>query len=578
MNYIFTFLFFTLTFLMQGQNYSLSELEQLKDEELLAYFDIVDSDSIVGEQVARVYLDRARKKGDTIKMARGYDRLARIFHPEKNIMFADSLIDLTKRIKHKTYPALGYIIKSFEHYYRNDLVASSKNAIKAYGLAVENNNISQIIYISDRLIHDKAIWGDKNDALKLQISRHRLMSDPSFYENLKQSTREGFKGNIEEVYLYNKISSIRNFIFCYLNLRKLDSARIYLERGLTLNNQSNSSYKDSNLNWFDEVSIEIDYYSGNFRNVIIQSDVLLGKRNSVLSESSVFNLNIFKGLSSLQLNELRPGIRFLTLADSLYDLNNFSLQPYQRELFEQLLNYHKSNGNNDEQIKYLNKLIDTDSIFKINYQYFEPTIIKNFETPWLIREKEVLIKDLEAQNKTSQYIMYVSCVLLVFMLFFLVHLIYLKFRDKKRFLLLLAESTNRGGHFKKTSQKPKIGDEIIDELLKRLDQFERDEKFLSQSISLQKLAVTFKTNTKYLSNIINHEKDKSFPHYINDLRVDFALKEITENSKFRKYTIKAIAGDCGFNSAESFSKAFKKRHKVAASYFIKELEKLKKGP
>jgi AraC-like DNA-binding protein len=358
----------------------------------------------------------------------------------------------------------------------------------------------------------------------------------------------------------------------------LDSARIYLERGLTLNNRSNSSYKDSNLNWFDEVSIEIDYYSGNFQNVIIKSDILLGKKNSTLSESSVFNLNIFKGLSSLQLNDLRPGIRFLNLADSLYDLNNFSLQPYQRELFEQLLNYHKSNGNNDEQIKYLNKLIDTDSIFKINYQYFEPTIIKNFETPWLIREKEVLIKDLEAQNKTSQYIMYVSCVLSVFMLFFLVHLIYLKFRDKKRFLLLLAESTNKGGHFKKTSQKPEIGDEIIDELLKRLDQFERDEKFLSQSISLQKLAVTFKTNTKYLSNIINHEKDKSFPHYINDLRVDFALKEITENSKFRKYTIKAIAGDCGFNSAESFSKAFKKRHKVAASYFIKELEKLKKGP
>ena len=162
------------------------------------------------------------------------------------------------------------------------------------------------------------------------------------------------------------------------------------------------------------------------------------------------------------------------------------------------------------------------------------------------------------------------------MLFSLGYLIYLKFRDKKRFLLLLAESTNRGGHLKKTLEKPEIRDEIIDELLKKLDQFERDEKFLSQSISLQKLAVTFKTNTKYLSNIINHEKEKSFPHYINDLRVDFALKEITENLKFRKYTIKAIAGDCGFNSAESFSKAFKKKHKVAASYFIKELEKLEK--
>ena len=92
------------------------------------------------------------------------------------------------------------------------------------------------------------------------------------------------------------------------------------------------------------------------------------------------------------------------------------------------------------------------------------------------------------------------------------------------------------------------------------------------------MIVVKNNNTKYLSNIINHEKEKSFPHYINDLRVDFALKEITENLKFRKYTIKAIAGDCGFNSAESFSKAFKKKHKVAASYFIKELEKLEKGP
>ena len=66
------------------------------------------------------------------------------------------------------------------------------------------------------------------------------------------------------------------------------------------------------------------------------------------------------------------------------------------------------------------------------------------------------------------------------MLFSLGYLIYLKFRDKKRFLLLLAESTNRRGHLKKTSEKPEIGDEIIDELLKKLDQFERDEKFLSQ--------------------------------------------------------------------------------------------------
>jgi hypothetical protein len=92
MKFVITFLFLALTSLMQSQNYSLAELEQLEDEALLEYFSKVSSDSLVGEQVARVYLDRGKKEGDTIKMARGYDRLARIFHPEKNIMIADSLI------------------------------------------------------------------------------------------------------------------------------------------------------------------------------------------------------------------------------------------------------------------------------------------------------------------------------------------------------------------------------------------------------------------------------------------------------------------------------------------------------
>jgi AraC-like DNA-binding protein len=58
--------------------------------------------------------------------------------------------------------------------------------------------------------------------------------------------------------------------------------------------------------------------------------------------------------------------------------------------------------------------------------------------------------------------------------------------------------------------------------------------------------------------------------------VEFALKEITENARFRKYTIKAIACDCGFNSAESFSKAFDKKHGVTPSYFIKKIEQLVK--
>ena len=121
-----------------AQETSLPNLNNMEDEELLSLFTKVSNDSIKAEIVARTYLKRGQNEGDTIKMARGYDRLARIFHPEKNIQFADSVIELTKNLNHKTYPAMGYILKGYEYNYIGDLVLATKNQLKAYNLALKN--------------------------------------------------------------------------------------------------------------------------------------------------------------------------------------------------------------------------------------------------------------------------------------------------------------------------------------------------------------------------------------------------------------------------------------------------------
>ncbi len=120
-----------------------------------------------------------------------------------------------------------------------------------------------------------------------------------------------------------------------------------------------------------------------------------------------------------------------------------------------------------------------------------------------------------------------------------------------------------------------LSSKIIDPIMSNLDAFELKKQFLSQKVSLHDLATSFSINPRYLSKVINLQKDKSFPRYINDLRVDYALKELTENQKFRKFTIKAIASDCGFKSSESFSRAFYKRHGIFPSYYIKKIEALK---
>ena len=168
MKRIFTYLFFLSTTIGFSQNLSKDQLEKLEYEELLEYYNEVNYDSIEGEIIARVYLDRARAEKDTIKMARGYDRLARLFHPEKNIAFADSIINLTGNKSHITYPGLAYLIKGYYYDELGDLINSNKNFYKAYEQGVENNNISIQIYTLNILISNKAHWGNGSKALALQ--------------------------------------------------------------------------------------------------------------------------------------------------------------------------------------------------------------------------------------------------------------------------------------------------------------------------------------------------------------------------------------------------------------------------
>jgi len=122
-----------------------------------------------------------------------------------------------------------------------------------------------------------------------------------------------------------------------------------------------------------------------------------------------------------------------------------------------------------------------------------------------------------------------------------------------------------------TVKKINIDEELISKILKQLAHFETNNYFLKSDISINVLAKKFSTNTKYLSNVINEYKRKRFIHYINDLRIDYILKELKNNKTLQRYTIKSISEEAGFNTAESFATAFKKRTGLKPSYFIRNI-------
>ena len=105
--------------------------------------------------------------------------------------------------------------------------------------------------------------------------------------------------------------------------------------------------------------------------------------------------------------------------------------------------------------------------------------------------------------------------------------------------------------------------------------FEEDKKYLNRNLTMDELAKDFKTNRDYLSKAVNELKGKNFPQYINELRINYIVKQLKDNPNLQKYTIAGIAEEAGYNNSESFTNSFKKITGTLPSYYIKALQEKK---
>ena len=116
-----------------------------------------------------------------------------------------------------------------------------------------------------------------------------------------------------------------------------------------------------------------------------------------------------------------------------------------------------------------------------------------------------------------------------------------------------------------------ISEDITNEILLSLNVFEEKRGFLKKGLSLKELAHRINTNTKYLSKTINDHKNLNFNTYINHLRIKYTIEILQRNPKLRKYNIKHLAEEVGFNNAEAFSRAFRNVTGKKPSRYLKEI-------
>ncbi|KXH83511.1 helix-turn-helix domain-containing protein [Chryseobacterium kwangjuense] len=111
------------------------------------------------------------------------------------------------------------------------------------------------------------------------------------------------------------------------------------------------------------------------------------------------------------------------------------------------------------------------------------------------------------------------------------------------------------------------------ELIAKLDLFEKEKGYLEKDMTLAVLAVRLETNASYLSQIINKAKNKNINTYINELRINYIIKEIYYNPMLLNYKVSHIAELAGFNSHNSFTLVFKRITNISPSTFLDERRK-----
>ncbi len=279
----------------------------------------------------------------------------------------------------------------------------------------------------------------------------------------------------------------------------------------------------------------------------------------------------------LKQNQETEAIENFKKVDSIFQLQN-DIHPELKDTYPILIDYYKKTDNKNLQLQYIEKLITLDSILNSNYKYLNNKIIKEYDTPLLIAEKQQLIADLKQENTKISTQNIIISILLGLSILGIVYYYYRQRVYKKRFLKLLAEKNNADQKKDDPNHDPpgagSINTETVNKLLDKLQQFEEKQDYLQQGLNAKDLAKSFGSNSSYLSKVVNTFKEKNFTHYINDLRIDFVVGRLQTDNRFRKYTVKAIAHEIGFNNSEAFAKAFYKKTGIYPSYFIKELEKI----
>lgn len=569
---------------------------QLKNTDFrkLSYSDLSDSffdnEENTTKQLfyASLYLKKAIVEKKDIEIATAYDFFSMVYAPidsKKALFYIDKSIYYSKGKNDSFYPMNSYWNKVVILANQDQVEEAIDNLKKAEELAKKNNNS---FYFAIKLNLGKIKserLGEVKEAIKIYRECH------NFYK--KEVNKRTFS-NFYRQTLFSMADA-------HKTLKNTDSASFYNRLGYTNSKQNNDEYfknffalnEGANLIVKGKYLVAIDSLNKVFPYIRQKADFL-----------NVMATYYYYGKAYEGMGNDRLAVVNYKKIDSIYQKRK-KIMPEIVHGYPFLIEYYKTKGIKEQQLHYTTTYMEIEHDFQKKYKQFYSSIIKKYEIPNLLADKT---KQIDTITLLLRVVLF--CLLIVSLIAF--YQFYKRRVYKARFDKIIddidikrkqnlnystsfqndeidydmgfidenstATTNTIQNHEENTTKEVNdlnISKELVKELIERLSVFEREKHYLKSGITIQNLAKDYGTNVKYLSKVVNYFKGRSFIQYVNDLRIDYAVKSLKEDKMKRKYTMHALSVEFGFNNSESFSTAFYKKTGIKPSFFIKELEKLK---
>ncbi|MFC4817664.1 MULTISPECIES: helix-turn-helix domain-containing protein [unclassified Flavobacterium] len=572
--FLFCFSFFSITGFSQNINLSDAEYQRLHDKARLLINSNKDSSFIYASKIEKSdnnlhksfaygiksYLFQL--KGDSVTSKQLY---------KKSLIYLDKVPNSIEKTKHHSYLLSygglaewkrGHLSKALEYYQQGQKL--SRKVDDFMQVVKFNNNI--------------AIVNKEIGNLKLSIQAS------------KESDR--ITDKIEYLYDVDKFYQAKSQI-------NLNLGNCY--KDLFLFNQNRKIYLDSAIYYYNKTVIFSEYIKGTKLNAeinialayLLKRDINKAEKNykKLLVETKDLGyenclVNYGLGRVYYQQKKYDEALLCFKKVDSIYQNTKMNIVEFVHSNYFQAKIY-AANKDYDSALKYSKLYL---SNFKEHRSELnEETLKVNalISTDNLEKEMVTLKEDLRNERILRYMLVFLTIVIVLF--FFIKNYIN-KNKANKKVKLLIEEfrkreiedvekenhtliDNNSGRNDLSNNSSILILDETKEkEIVEKLKILEEKLEYLKEGYTLQYVAKKIKTNTTYLSYVINKNFEKTFSEYTNELKINYVISQMIANPIYRKYSTQAIAESVGFKNASSFTKSFSKRTGVTPVQFAKNID------